>query len=109
MLFDPYWLWAPDAFAFDDAFFPAAAPPPPDANWPVGGLQLDVEPRKALVYVDGWFVGIVDTFSGYYHHLDLPAGPHRFEFLAADYDPLFVDVIVPPGKTETYRGWLNRR
>jgi len=107
VLFDPYWLWTSEAF--DGSFYPGGAVPLPPAERPAGGLQLDVEPRQALVYVDGWFVGIVDTFSGYFHHLDLPAGPHRVEFLASDYDPLFVDAFVPPGKTETYRGTLNRR
>ena len=107
ILFDPYWLWTSDAF--DASFYPNLAAPVAAEDRPVGGLQLDVEPRRALVYVDGWFVGIVDTFSGYYHHLDLAAGPHRVEFLASGYDPLSVDVFVPPGRTETYRGALNRR
>jgi len=75
----------------------------------MGGLQLDVEPRRARVYVDGWFVGVVDEFSGYYHHLDLAAGPHRIELIASDYDPLLVEVAVSPGGTTTYRGSLNRR
>ena len=39
----------------------AYAPPPmaltADDRRPVGGLQLDVEPRRASVYVDGWYVG----------------------------------------------------
>ena len=102
VLFDPYW-WS----SLDPAFLPAV-PPSGDAR-PSGGLQLDVEPRRALVYVDGSYTGVVDTFSGYYHHLDLAAGPHRIELLAPDYDPLFVDVMVSPGRTTTYRGSLNRR
>ena len=105
VLFDPYW-WAPSGF--DQAYLPPAALPPRD-NWPTGGLQLDVEPRRALVYVDGWFVGAVDEFSGYYHHLDLAAGPHRIDLVASDYDPLLVAVVVSPGRTTTYRGSLNGR
>ncbi len=105
MLFDPYW-WAPGSF--DQAFLPPAALPPSDSR-PTGGLQLDVEPRHALVYVDGWFVGVVDEFSGYYHHLDLATGPHRIELVASDYDRLLVAVVVSPGRTTTYRGSLNRR
>ena len=82
---------------------------PPNDSAPTGGLQLDVEPRRALVYVDGWLVGVVDQFSGYYQHLDLPARSHRIEFVAPDYDPLTVAVMVTPGRTTTYRGALNRR
>jgi hypothetical protein len=105
VLIDPYW-WAPAPFD-QTALLPGR--PPPRDDRPVGGLQLDVEPRHALVYVDGWFMGVVDEFSGYYHHLDLAAGPHLIELLASDYDPLPVDIVVSPGRTTTYRGSLNRR
>jgi hypothetical protein len=104
VLVDPYW-WAP---RFDEESLAPAAVPPSDSP-PTGGLQLDVEPRRALVYVDGWLVGVVDEFSGYYHHLDLAAGPHRIDLVASDYDPLRVAVMVTPGRTTTYRGSLNRR
>ena len=80
-----------------------------DDRRPVGGLQLDVEPRNALVYVDGWYMGIVDSFSGYFHHLELAAGPHLIELLASDYDPLSAEILVTPGRTTTYRTSLNRR
>jgi hypothetical protein len=106
LLFDPCWLWAPSEV--DETCLPPAALPPGDER-PTGGLQLDVEPRRALVYVDGWFVGLVDAFSGYYHHLDLPAGSHRVEFVASEYDPLMVNVTVSPDATATFRGSLNRR
>jgi hypothetical protein len=93
MCVDPYW-WA-------------TAPLPPGDTGPTGGLQLDVEPWRARVYVDGWFVGVVDEFSGYYHHLDLAAGAHRIELEADDYDPLIVDVVISPGRTATYRASMT--
>jgi hypothetical protein len=73
-----------------------------------GGLQLDIEPRRALVYVDGWYVGVVDQFSGYYRHLEIAAGSHTIEILATDYEPLAFDVAISPGRTTTYRGSLQR-
>jgi hypothetical protein len=75
---------------------------------PVGGLQLDVEPRRAQVYVDGRHVGVVDQFSGYYHHLDLAAGWHHIEIVEPAYLPLTMAVLVSPGRTTTYRGTLTR-
>jgi hypothetical protein len=102
VLFDPYW-WS----SLDQTYL-APGPLPSDGR-PTGGLQLDVEPRRASVYVDGWHVGNVDRFSGYYHHLDLAAGPHRIELVASDYDPLIIDLMVTPGRTTIYRGSLNRR
>jgi hypothetical protein len=106
VLFDPY-LWVPGSF---DRGFPTSPDLAADESRPMGGLQLDVEPRRAQVYVDGrWLAGVVDDFSGYYHHLDLPAGPHRIELVASGYDPLLVEVVVSPDRTTTYRGSLNRR
>ena len=75
---------------------------------PPGGLQLDVEPRRADVYVDGQRAGTVGDFSGYYHHLEVSSGLHRIVILADGYDPLMFEVVVPPRRTTTYRGALMR-
>ena len=101
VMVDPYWWLAPEIL--DNRIAPAAAVPPLS-----GGLQLDVEPRRALVYVDGALAGTVDQFSGYFRHLETTAGYHVIEFFAPDYEPLSIAVTVVPGKTTTYRGWLNR-
>ena len=104
MAFDASWLLAPSVV--DGTFVPPSAPPPQQR--PLGGLQLDVEPRQALVYVDGWYVGLADDFSGYYRHLETGAGWHIVEIVAPDYQPLIFDVAVSPGRTTTYRSSLNR-
>ena len=108
MAFDSFW------WASGEAGEPLPPPAPLDApeediQRPLGGLQLDVEPRRALVYVDGRYAGTVDSFSGYYRHLELAAGPHIIELLAEGYEPLSAEVLVTPGRTTTYRGALSRR
>jgi hypothetical protein len=102
--FDRTWLWTPTVVggAFDDPRISTVE------QGLSGGLQLDIEPRRALVYVDGWYVGIVDQFSGYYRHLDVGAGSHTIEILATDYEPLAFDIAISPGRTTTYRGSLQR-
>jgi hypothetical protein len=101
--FDTLWPWytLPPSGTYQRAL-------PPREGTPVGGLQLDVDPRRAQVYVDGSYVGLVDEFSGYYHHLDLPAGSHLIEIFESGYQPLILEIVVPPGRTTTYRGWLTR-
>ncbi len=74
---------------------------------PTGGVQLDVQPWRARVYVDGVDVGRVDDFKGYYQHLDVVAGPHQIVIVEPGYLPLVFDVVVVPGRTLTYRGTLN--
>ena len=105
VLIAPLWLWAPGDV--DQAFVPEPAPFSGE-NEP-GGLQLDVEPRRALVYADGWYVGVVNDFRGYYQHLEIGAGSHVIEIVAPDYDPLIIRVTVSPGRTTTYRGSLTGR
>lgn len=105
ILFDPFWWWTPGVV---DETVMLPAPALSLNPRPMGGLQLDVEPRRALVYVDGLYVGIVDDFSGYYRHLDIGAGLHFIEMIAPDYDPLAAEVTVSAGRTTTYRASLNR-
>jgi len=100
--FAPWWA-IPQVEVYSSV---AGVPLVPLENAPLGGLQLDVEPRRAQVYVDGRQVGVVDQFSGYYHHLDLAAGRHEIEIVEPGYLPLTMEVLVSPGRTTTYRGTL---
>jgi PEGA domain-containing protein len=106
-----FWLWGAGLWAagpFSPAYGTAVGLEPPLTGAPLGGLQLDIDPRRAEVYVDGAYAGVVDEFSGYFHHLDLPAGPHAVAVVAPGYEPLIFNVIVAPGVTTTQRGTLAR-
>jgi hypothetical protein len=72
-----------------------------------GGVQLDVQPWRAQVYVDGTYVGVVRDFTGYYHHLEVGAGPHVIAIVTPDYEPLVFDLFVSPGRVTTYHGTLS--
>jgi len=85
---------------------PLAFPLPSDAA--PGGVQLDVQPWGAQVYVDGTYVGVVRDFTGYYHHLEVSAGPHVIAIVEPDYEPLILEVFVTPGQVITHRGTLSR-
>jgi hypothetical protein len=74
---------------------------------PTGGVQLDVQPWRAAVFVDGVFAGRVDDFRGYYKHLEVVAGPHQIVIVDAGFQPLVIDALVVPGETTTFRGTLN--
>jgi PEGA domain len=104
--FYPSWIedWPAVAQAEGAVAQPLASPPD---GVPTGGLQLDVEPRRAKVYVDGFYAGVVGDFSGYYHHLDVTAGPHQVDILLDGYQPQTLTIVVPPGRTTTHRGTLE--
>jgi hypothetical protein len=77
------------------------------ADAPTGGVQLDIQPWSAEVYVDGAAIGRVEQFRGYYQHLTLPAGPHIIAVVAPGREPLIVGVTVIPGRVVTQRGSLG--
>ena len=81
----------------------------PLEDGPTGGVQLDVQPWRAAVFVDGVYAGRVDDFKGYYKNLELVAGPHQIVVVESGYQPLVIDALVVPGETTTYRGTLSDR
>jgi len=101
-------LWAPGILSFGYGYGAGVVIAPPIEGAPVGGVQLDIDPRRAQVYVDGAYAGVVEEFSGYFNHLELTAGPHVITIIAPDYEPLILEVIVTPGATLTQRGTLAR-
>jgi hypothetical protein len=82
------------------------AVPPTGALY--GGVRIEVEPRDAAVYVDGYYAGIVDDFDGAWQRVALEPGPHRFEIVAPGFETLTFEVNVRPNETVRYRGDLMR-
>ena len=95
--------------------FTAAAPAPsseaggvsveaPDSS---GILLLDVEPRIAQIYVDGFYIGTVEDFER--TGVPLSAGRHRVEVRAAGYETLTIPVEIAArsdGQPTRFRGVL---
>jgi hypothetical protein len=99
-IFPIVWGWGTMPFYFGSVSTPNAS------EGPIGGVQLDVQPWRASVFVDGVYAGRVDDFKGYYQHLDVVAGPHQIMVVEPGYQPLVIDAVVVPGRTSTYRGSL---
>jgi hypothetical protein len=66
-----------------------------------GDVRLDVSPRNAAVYVDGYYAGIVDDFDGVFQRLTLEVGAHQIELQAPGLEPQLFDVYVDPAQTVT--------
>jgi hypothetical protein len=75
---------------------------------PSGSLRLKIEPKQAQVYVDGYFVGVVDSFDGIFQKLAVDAGGHRIEIKAPGFETISFDVLITPNETVTYKGELRR-
>jgi hypothetical protein len=75
---------------------------------PSGNIRLIVEPDTTQVFVDGYYVGVVDDFLNTLAGLKVDAGAHHLEFRAEGYEPLIVDLKVDANATITYRATLRR-
>jgi hypothetical protein len=72
-----------------------------------GALKLKVEPQDAEVYVDGYYMGVVDDFNGTFQRMELEAGAHHLEIRAPGFQTITFDVRIEPNETVTYRGDLQ--
>jgi hypothetical protein len=72
-----------------------------------GSLRLKIKPRDAKVYIDGYYVGVVDSFDGLFQKLGLDAGGHRVEIRADGYETLQFEVLITPGESVTYKGEMK--
>ena len=76
-------------------------------DYPTGEIRLQVRPRYAEVYVDGYYAGRVDDFDGYFQGLRIEEGPHTIEIVAPGYETLVFNVRVIAGRKIDYRGDLR--
>ena len=64
-----------------------------------GSIRLQVSPRQAEVFVDGYFAGTVDDFDGTFQRLNIEAGEHEIQVYLAGYRPFSQRFYLQPGKT----------
>jgi PEGA domain-containing protein len=89
---------------FDEGAVP---PVSAEAYAPPGDVRLDVTPKDAAVYADGYYAGIVDDFNGP-QHLLLAPGRHHLSIRLGGYESIDVDLTVDTGQTTTYRAALRK-
>lgn len=71
-----------------------------------GDVRLQVRPREAAVFVDGYYAGIVDDFDGVFQRLTLTVGPHEIEIEGPGLEPQVFNVLVDPSRTIDVRADL---
>ena len=76
-------------------------------------IEVDGFPFPSLgaaeVYIDGYFVGVIDSYDGAFQRLSVEAGPHRVELKAEGFEPVQFEVMITPGETITYKGEMKLR
>jgi hypothetical protein len=64
-----------------------------------GSARLQVTPRNAKVYVDGYFVGMVDDFDGALQRLNVEAGEHELQLFLDGHRTFTQKVLLVRGRT----------
>jgi hypothetical protein len=112
--YNPYFFYRP--FFYDPWFSPYASPfwygagypfyPSPYAYGGFGGfydfassLRLQVSPREAEVYIDGYYAGNVDNFDGVFQRLRLEPGEHELQLFMPGHRPFTQKIYLQPGST----------
>ena len=63
----------------------------------LGALDVDVEPQRAEIFVDGYLVGEADQFDGYPNYLWLDEGTYELAFYLEGYETVFRQYTIYPG------------
>jgi hypothetical protein len=66
---------------------------------PESAVRLEVKPKEAKVYVDGYYAGIVDDFDGTFQRLRLPPGEHEIAIYLEGYRTMRQRVYLRPDNT----------
>jgi len=70
-------------------------------------VRLQVSPREAQVFVDGYAAGVVDDYDGVFQRLRLIPGPHEIVIYHPSYRTLRQNVYFNPGSSHTIRQTLD--
>ena len=87
----PYWGWGWGGYWWDPFWYGPYWGYPYYRYWDRGyydnsaELRLEVRPKEAQVYVDGYYAGIVDDFNGVFQRLHVRPGRHELALYMPGY------------------------
>jgi hypothetical protein len=88
--YDPFW-WGYPGWSYQ--YYPGRY------YYPRADLRIQVQPRDAEVYLDGYLVGNVDNFDGVFQRLDVPLGEHEVTIYAPAYHSITERMLFRPGES----------
>ena len=104
--YDPFWSWGPGwgpGWGYPGWFPPYG----PAFAGNVGSARLQITPRQAEVYVDGYLAGTVNDFDGVFQRLAVAPGEHELTIYLEGYQTLTQKLLFRPGATLQIRHQLQ--
>jgi PEGA domain-containing protein len=74
---------------------------------PESNVRLQITPRQAAVYVDGYFAGQVDQYDGIFQRLHVTPGQHELVIYLAGYRSLHEQLYLGPNATRKISGKME--
>lgn len=108
--YDPFFFgygWSPAYWQYP---YPPYYGPYPYGRYAYGNwaaARIEVKPKNAQVYLDGYYVGVVDQFDGVFQRLDVPAGEHELVVYLDGYRSYRQRTLFRPGETYHFKGELQ--
>jgi len=75
---------------------------------PDAAVKFEVKPKQALVYVDGYYAGIVDDYDGTFQRLYTTPGPHEMTLFLEGYRTRIEKVYLAPDHTFKVRYQMEK-
>jgi hypothetical protein len=88
--YDPFW-WGFSGFQYGYPY-----PYPYPYYYQTAELRIQVQPKQAEVYIDGYLVGTVDSFDGVFQRLDVPLGEHEISVYSPGYRSISQRMLFRP-------------
>ena len=112
--YDPFFSpWYPYGFWYPYSY-PYLYPPYPDqygyrVRYGDGAsIRIEVKPKDAQVYVDGYYAGVVDDFDGIFQRLHVAPGEHELVLHLDGYRSVHQRINLGPGSTYRVRYTMER-
>lgn len=95
----PWGFYGYPSYGYPYRYFPADI---------TSSLRLQVTPRDAEVFVDGYAAGVVDDFDGVFQRLRLQPGGHEIAVYLNGYRTFRQNIHLSPGANQTIRHELEQ-
>jgi hypothetical protein len=112
---DPFWYgypWYPYPYLYPYQYPIGGYPYPYPYGFrygePESAMRLDVTPKEAEVFVDGYYAGIVDDFDGVFQRLRVPPGQHEITLYREGYRTVHQTVYLTADSTFKVRYTMEK-
>ena len=105
---DPFWYDPWYGYGYQYPFGPPPFRYPYYAYEPTASIRVEVRPKDAEVYVDGYYAGVVDDFDGMFQRLDVEPGEHEIALYLDGYRSVKQRVYTTPRHTFKLKYTMER-